>query len=79
MSNAIVLLPSKIEDHLNVGVTAIELDGVEGCFRKFPNLTENFYLREGTLTIVETDNVDNPTTISLKVIEKNACEPSIIV
>jgi hypothetical protein len=133
ISNAIVLLPStKIEDHLNIAVNAIELDRAEGVFskvpqimeyikklseqvpipavpaaaktasevvaaivniaglintddtilhniasyvidaQKFPNLPEDFYLREGTLTIVETENVNNPTTISLKVIKKNA-------
>lgn len=135
ITNAIVLLPStKIEDHLNIAVNAIELDRAEGVFskvpqimeyikklseqvpipavpaavktasevvasivniaglintddtilhniasyvideEKFPNLPEHFYLREGTLRLseTETENVDNPTTISLKVIKKNA-------
>lgn len=133
VGNPIVLLPStKIEDHLNISVDAMELDTAEGIFvkvpqimehikkisehvpipgvptvvksaseivaslvniaglintddtiihniasyvvdeLKFPGLHDEFYLREGSLEVLEKKKIANPTKISFRIIKKSS-------
>src|SRR5688572_9807669 len=44
IENPIVLLPAtKLEDHLNIAVTAIELDTANGIYSKIPNIMKSIY------------------------------------